>query len=110
MAKALASGLALAATALQGFGESTRVASDNFRNLGKQASLFRGSKKRLRRAMPRGYTDSAGMPHGTSGDKLRRKAMVGTVSLIGSKRSWLQSWSSTKVARLGLGDRRRKKH
>lgn len=109
MAKALASGLALAATALQGFGESTRVAADNFRNLGKQGDLFVSNKKRLgRKPAPRGYTDKAGMPHGTSGDKLRRKAMVGTVSLIGSKRSWLQSWSSSKVARLGLGDRRRK--
>lgn len=103
---AISGGLALAATAMQNINRASRVAADNFRM---QGNLFVSNKKRLgRKPAPRGYTDKAGMPHGTSGDKLRRKSLTGTVSLIGSKRGWLQSWSSSKVARLGLGDRRRK--
>lgn len=53
-----------------------------------------------------GWLDRAGMPHGASGDKLRRKAMQGQVGLT-APGGWLHSWSSTKVASMGMGKRRR---
>lgn len=53
-----------------------------------------------------GYVDRVGMPHGRSGDKLVRKAMTGQAGMTKPK-GWLHTWSSTKVASLGLGDRRR---
>lgn len=75
------------------FDESTRV---------KQPKRYR-SKVHTRRY------DKAGMPHNGSGDKLVRKTLTGTVGVRGSRKGFLDNWSSTKVGSMGLGDRRRAK-
>ena len=78
----------------------------------KQRSLrgFEPTRRREPRAKPtKAYVDRVGMPHGSPGCKLVRRAMRGTVTVQGSRRGFLDQWSSTKVASMGLGDRRRAK-
>ena len=65
-------------------------------------------RQRMRREPTKVYVDSAGMPHGCSGDKLVRKAMTGQVGMTKPK-GWMHTWASTKAASMGFGDRRRAK-
>lgn len=51
------------------------------------------ARRAARAARLAAWTDGVGMPHGSSGDKLRRKAMRGSIGLPG-RRSPLLSWAA----------------
>lgn len=99
--------LAVVTAAMQGVAS----ASEAFGRTIEESTPFRKKPRtrvRLKGSKPR-HVDFAGMPHNCSGDKLARKAMTGTVGLQGSRKGFLDNWSSTKVGSMGLGDRRRAK-
>lgn len=51
------------------------------------------ARRAARAARLAAWTDAIGMPHGRSGDKLRRRAASGSVGLAG-RRSPLLSWAA----------------
>lgn len=101
--------LALAAAAMQGFAAAAQDATQSLLGFDESTRIKKPSTRvRLKGSAPR-YIDKAGMPHNGVGDKIVRRAMVGTVGVRGSRKGFLDNWSSAKVASMGLGDRRRAK-